>query len=186
MGNLKIEYIDISELSEYQGNAKEHPKKQVEQIAESIRQFGFNDPIAIDENGTIIEGHGRLLAARLLAMDKVPCIRLEGLTDEQKRAYTLVHNQLTMNTGFDIQQLEIELDSITNIDMGVFEFSLPEMFSIDDIEPIDGFDAENDNREFFESAFTFPTAHKKEITSYLRKHKGEITQKIIENAIDNA
>lgn len=124
MGTLKIEYIAISELSEYSGNAKLHPKKQVEQIAESIRQFGFNDPIAIDENGTIIEGHGRVLAARSLGMDKVPVIRLTGLTDEQKRAYTLVHNQLTMNSGFDLKTLEIELQGIQQIDMEKFDFSI--------------------------------------------------------------
>ena len=109
---LTIEYMSIADLKPYAGNAKEHPKKQVEQIAESIKEFGFNDPVAIDENGTIIEGHGRVLAAGLLGMDTVPVIRLEGLTDEQKRAYTLVHNQLTMNSGFDLKTLEIELQGI--------------------------------------------------------------------------
>lgn len=127
MDTLKIEYIAISELSEYSGNAKLHPKKQVEQIAESIKEFGFNDPIAIDENGTIIEGHGRVLAAGLLGMDSLPVIRLDGLTDEQKRAYTLVHNQLTMNSGFDLKTLEIELQGIQQIDMEKFDFSVSEI-----------------------------------------------------------
>lgn len=130
---LTIEYLDIADLKPYEGNAKEHPEKQVEQIAESIRQFGFNDPIAVDENNMLIEGHGRLLAAQLLNMDKVPVIRLDGLTDEQKRAYTLIHNQLTMNSGFDLEQLQIELDSIIEIDMGKFDFEIPDLFSMDDI-----------------------------------------------------
>ena len=181
---LKIEYMSIADLAPYSGNAKLHPKKQIQQIAESIMQFGFNDPIAIDENSTIIEGHGRLLAAQLLAMDEVPVIRLTGLTDEQKRAYTLVHNQLTMNSGFDIEQLQIELDNITSIDMQTFDFEMPEMFSLDEITPVQGYDADNDDREYFESAFTFPTAHKKQIVSYLRKHKQEITESIIKGACE--
>ena len=181
---LKIEYMSIADLAPYEGNAKLHPKKQVEQIAESIRQFGFNDPIAIDENNMLIEGHGRLLAAQMLGMDSLPVIRLEGLTDEQKRAYTLVHNQLTMNSGFDIEQLQIELDSITSIDMERFDFEMPEMFSLESITPVQGYDADNDDREYFESAFTFPTAYKKQITSYLRKHKQEITESIIKGACE--
>lgn len=179
---LTIEYMSIADLKPYAGNAKEHPKKQVEQIAESIKEFGFNDPIAIDENGTIIEGHGRVLAAQLLAMDTVPVIRLDGLTDEQRRAYTLVHNQLTMNSRFDIEQLQIELDSIVSIDMGRFDFEMPEMFSLEEITPVQGYDADNDDREYFESAFTFPTEYKKQIVSYLRKNKERITQEIINSA----
>lgn len=181
---LKIEYMSIADLAPYDGNAKLHPKKQVEQIAESIKEFGFNDPIAIDENGTIIEGHGRLLAAQMLGMDSLPVIRLDGLTDEQKRAYTLVHNQLTMNSCFDIEQLQIELDSITSIDMERFDFEMPEMFSLESITPVQGYDADNDEREYFESAFTFPTAYKKQIVSYLRKHKQEITESIIKGACE--
>lgn len=181
---LKIEYMSIADLAPYDGNAKLHPKKQVEQIAESIKEFGFNDPIAIDENGTIIEGHGRLLAAQMLGMDSLPVIRLDGLTDEQKRAYTLVHNQLTMKSGFDIEQLQIELDSITSIDMERFDFEMPEMFSLESITPVQGYDADNDEREYFESAFTFPTAYKKQIVSYLRKHKQEITESIIKGACE--
>lgn len=181
---LKIEYMSIADLAPYDGNAKLHPKKQVEQIAESIKEFGFNDPIAIDENGTIIEGQGRLLAAQMLGMDSLPVIRLDGLTDEQKRAYTLVHNQLTMKSGFDIEQLQIELDSITSIDMERFDFEMPEMFSLESITPVQGYDADNDEREYFESAFTFPTAYKKQIVSYLRKHKQEITESIIKGACE--
>ena len=78
---LKIEYVPLDQITPYAGNAKLHPAEQVEQIKESIRQFGFNDPIAI-WNGEIIEGHGRYMAANELGIDKVPVIRLDGLTDE--------------------------------------------------------------------------------------------------------
>lgn len=181
---LKIEYISVADINPYSGNAKLHPQNQIEQIAESIKQFGFNDPIAIDENNVIIEGHGRLLAAQLLCIDTVPVVKLDSLTDEQKRAYTLVHNQLTMNSGFDIEKLQVELESITSISMDAFEFQMPEMFNLEDITPVSGYDADNDDREYFESAFTFPTAYKKQIISYLRKHKQEITEEIIKGACE--
>lgn len=184
---LKISYISIDKLTPYEGNAKEHPDEQVEQIAESIRQFGFNDPIAIAADGTIIEGHGRYLAAKLLEMDKVPVIRLDELTDEQRRAYTLVHNQLTLNSGFDFDALEAELEKIESIDMSAFDFgaleeSAAEAFDLTELQPVEGYDATNDERPYFESAFTFPTEHKAAIVSYLHKNKARITQEIIEGA----
>lgn len=128
MEKLQVEYIPWKELKEYKHNAKEHPEEQVEQIAESIAVFGMNDPIAIDENNTIIEGHGRLLAIKKLAKageyddETVPVIRLTHLTDQQKKAYILAHNKLTMNTGFDLDILNDELATITEFDMSAFGF----------------------------------------------------------------
>jgi ParB-like chromosome segregation protein Spo0J len=119
--NLKIEYISINELKEYTGNAKLHPQEQIEQIKESMKRFSFNDPIAVWHDNEIIEGHGRLLAAQELGIDTVPIIRLDHLTDEERRAYMLVHNQLTMNSGFDTELLNIELESI-DIDMEPYGF----------------------------------------------------------------
>lgn len=121
---LKIEMLPIEELQEYERNAKLHPQEQIDQIARSMEEFGFNDPIAIDENNIIIEGHGRLLALRQLGETQVPVIRLKHLTEEQKKAYILVHNQLTLNTGFDEELLASELESIVDIDMADFGFDL--------------------------------------------------------------
>ena len=123
---MQIEKIRISELKPYKLNAKEHPPSQIEQIKKSICDFGFNDPIAIDEANGIIEGHGRLQALKELGEEYVDAIRLSHLTDEQKRAYILVHNKLTLETGFDQELLELELGGITNIDMTVFGFDPPE------------------------------------------------------------
>ena len=125
---MVIEQIDPKSLKPYKNNAKIHTEEQVGQIIRSIQEFGFNDPIAVDENNMIIEGHGRQLAAIRMGLDQVPCIRLVGLTDDQKRAYIHVHNQLTMNTGFDLEILEQELQNIT-VDMGVFGFDMD--FSVD-------------------------------------------------------
>ena len=99
---LKIEYVPIDSIKAYAGNSKIHTPKQIEQIKKSITEFNFNDPIAV-WNNEVVEGHGRLEAAKQLGMDTVPIIRLDGLTDEQRKAYGLVHNQLTMNTGVDLE-----------------------------------------------------------------------------------
>lgn len=128
---LEVEYLQLDEIKAYGGNAKKHPDEQVEKIAESIREFGFNDPIAI-WHGEIVEGHGRALAAERLGMDRVPVIRLDDLTDEQRRAYTLIHNKLTMDSGFDQRLLAEELEKIPDLDMGQFGFELPELPSLDD------------------------------------------------------
>ena len=121
--NLQIEYIDIEKLKKYKRNAKIHTEEQIEQIKTSIEEFGMNDPIAVWKNNEIIEGHGRLEACKEAGLKEVPIIRLDNLTDEQRKAYMLVHNQLTMNTGFDLDILQEELDGIGSIDMDVFGFN---------------------------------------------------------------
>ena len=128
---MKIEKIKVDEIIPYADNAKLHPERQIEQIRSSILEFGFNDPIAIDENNVVIEGNGRLMAIKDLGFKEVDCIRIEGLTEDQKRAYILVHNQLTMNTGFDIDILNKELEKIKGIDMKQFDFELNIDFDTD-------------------------------------------------------
>ena len=134
---MQIEKIKVSEIIPYEDNAKLHPERQVQQIKASINEFGFNDPIAIDENNVVIEGNGRLMAIKELGYEEVDCIRIEGLTEDQKRAYILVHNQLTMNTGFDIEILNKELERIKGIDMTQFDFELNIDFD-NDIDTGDG------------------------------------------------
>ena len=128
---LKVEYVPIGSINPYPGNAKLHPQEQIEQIKSSILEFGFNDPIGVWKN-EVATGHGRLIAAKELEMKKVPIIRLDSLTDEQRRAYILAHNKLTMNTGFDDLLLEAELNNIEEIDMEQFGFELPDL---PDFEP---------------------------------------------------
>lgn len=122
---MKIERMKLSDIKPYEHNAKRHPQSQVDQIAASIQEFGNNDPIAVDENGVIIEGHGRYLALQQLGYLEAEVIRLEGLSEDQKRAYILVHNQLTMNTGFDPEILRREIESIQSIDLATFDLEIP-------------------------------------------------------------
>ena len=131
MEQLKVEYLNKEQLKPYANNAKLHPAEQVQQIKKSIRDFGFDDPIAIWGDNEIVEGHGRLLA--VMEMDDiktVPVIRLDHLSEEQKKAYALVHNKLTMNSGFDFDLLRMELDSI-DIDMADFGFEKATEFNED-------------------------------------------------------
>lgn len=129
MEKLKIEYVDIDSIKPYKNNAKLHPAEQIEQIKKSIELFGMDDPIGIWKD-EIVEGHGRLIACKELGMKEVPIIRLDHLTDEERKAYTLAHNKLTMNSDFDIDLLNEELEDITSIDMEDFGFDL----DLDEIE----------------------------------------------------
>lgn len=122
MEDIKVEYLSIEQLKKYENNAKIHTPEQIEQIKNSIQEFGMNDPIAVWKNNEIIEGHGRLIACQQLGIKKVPVIRLDKLTDEQRKAYGLVHNKLTMNTDFDFSKLDEELASLDDIDMSLFGF----------------------------------------------------------------
>lgn len=121
---MEIEVLNIDDLIPYENNAKEHPKEQIEQIKKSIIEFNNNDPIAIDENNVIIEGHGRHEALKKLGYEQVECIRLSHLNEEQKKAYRLIHNKLTMNSDYDFNLLEQELMNIQDIDMLEFDFDM--------------------------------------------------------------
>ena len=128
---MNIEKININFIVPYKRNAKRHPKKQIERIKQSILEFGFNDPLAVDENNIIIEGHGRYEALKQLGYKNVECIRLANLTEEQKKSYILIHNKLNMETGFDDEILAKELNNITDFNMGNFGFNID--LSIDNL-----------------------------------------------------
>lgn len=132
MPELKVETVSIDELNQNQLNSKLHPAEQIDQIAASIEQFGNCDPIGVWTNDdgelVIVEGHGRYAALRKLGITDVPIIRLDHLTDEQRRAYGLVHNKLTMNSDFDVELLANELDMVVDIDMSQFDFDVTKDF----------------------------------------------------------
>ena len=129
---LKIENISINKLMPYENNARKHTEEDVQTIINSIQEFGFNDPVGVwGENNIIVEGHGRFLAAKKLGIKEIPCIRLDELSDEQRKAYALAHNKTTEMSTWDFEKLEIELESISGIDMSEFGFDI----DLDEEEP---------------------------------------------------
>ena len=129
---MKIEQVKLDALIPYARNSRTHSDAQVAQIAASIKEFGFTNPVLIDETGSIIAGHGRVMAARKLAIADIPSIRLTHLTDAQKKAYVIADNKLALNAGWDDEMLAVELTDLK--DMG-FDLDLTG-FSTDEIEAL--------------------------------------------------
>ena len=113
---MEIIYKKVDELIPYVNNARTHSKEQVNQICASINEYGFTNPILIDEKGMIIAGHGRLMASKQLEMEEVPCIELKGLTEAQKKAYIIADNKMALNAGWDEELLKLELENLKELD----------------------------------------------------------------------
>lgn len=113
---MKIESIKLDKLIPYARNSRTHSDQQVAQVAASIREFGFTNPVLIDSEDGIIAGHGRVMAARKLGLAEVPCIRLGHLTETQKRAYIIADNKLALNSGWDEEMLGLELADLREAD----------------------------------------------------------------------
>lgn len=136
---MKIEKVKLKDVVLYDNNAKNHPQSQIEQIKKSISLFGYNDPIAIDENNMIIEGHGRYLALQELNYNEIEVIRLSHLTELQKKAYIIAHNKINMNTEFNFNALKEEMDSILsseNIDLSEFGFIIEDIKEDKDLDKV--------------------------------------------------
>ncbi len=131
MPDAQITHHPIAALSPWSRNARTHSKKQIRQIAASIRQFGFTNPVLIDEAGTILAGHGRVAAAKLLGMTEVPCLQIDHMSENEKRAYVLADNKLALNAGWNEDVLAAELGALVSADLdfdvGLTGFSIPEI-----------------------------------------------------------
>lgn len=125
----KLEYLPITKLSAYETNSRTHSKDQIAQIAASISEFGFTNPVLIDQENTIIAGHGRVEAAKQLGLDEVPCIRLSHLTEFQKKAYVIADNKLALNAGWDELLLRNEVLDLQDLsyDLKLLGFSEEEL-----------------------------------------------------------
>jgi DNA modification methylase len=140
-GASKIERIAVEALLPYAKNSRTHSDEQVAQIAASIKEFGFNNPILIDKENTIIAGHGRLLAARRMGMTEVPCIKLGHLTETQRKAYVIADNRLALNADWDTDMLTIELNDLLedNFALDILGFDADELKALlDPVTPTEG------------------------------------------------
>jgi ParB-like chromosome segregation protein Spo0J len=135
---LSVRYQPFSAIQAASVNPRTHSEAQIAQLAASMQAFGFTNPILVDENNTIIAGHGRLAAASKTGLTEVPTIALLGLTDEQKRALVIADNKLAMNAGWDEELLRLELGSLVELDFDVSAIGFSEM-ELDQLlaEPID-------------------------------------------------
>ena len=116
---MQIENIPIGDLKAYDKNSRTHSKKQVAQVVASIKEFGFTNPLLIDEGNTLIAGHGRLMAAKELKMDEIPCVRLSHLSEAQKKAYVIADNKIALNSGWDDDLLKSELADLDDLGFDV-------------------------------------------------------------------
>lgn len=122
MDKIQIVYKKIGDLKPYKKNAKKHPKEQVERIANSIKEFGFTQPVIIDKDNCVVAGHGRILGAKKAGLKTIPTVKLESLTEEQIKAYRLVDNK-TNESDWDFSLLDEELGILAqDIDMELFGF----------------------------------------------------------------
>lgn len=119
MNNINIVYKKVEDLIPYINNTRTHDDKQIKQIASSIKEFGFTNPILIDKDNGLIAGHGRLQAAIKLKIKEVPTIELSNLTDTQKKAYIIADNKLALNAGWDEELLKLELQSLKDLDFDI-------------------------------------------------------------------
>ena len=156
MADLKIDYISANDLVPYENNSRTHSKEQVEQIKRSMTEFGFTNPILIDEHNGIIAGHGRLQAAQELGIKLVPTILLEGLTEAQRKAYVIADNNLALNAGWDLDVLKLEIEGL-----GEFDFDIDLLGFDDDFlaglmeeEPADGLTDEDEVPELEDDPVT--------------------------------
>ena len=135
-----IEQLPVDSLIPYARNSRTHDDAQVAQIAASIREFGFTNPVLVDADGGIIAGHGRVLAARKLSMAEVPCIRLDYLTDTQRKAYIIADNKLAMNAGWDDEMLALEIKELEaeDFDLALLGFAPDELAAMGSEEPAPG------------------------------------------------
>jgi ParB-like chromosome segregation protein Spo0J len=143
---MLIQEKTVAELIPYVNNSRTHSDEQVAQIAASIKEFGWTNPILIDEQNSIIAGHGRLMAARKLGMDKIPCIEVKNLTEAQKKALIIADNKLALNAGWDNDLLKLELENLQELgfDLDILGFDADELNALLEPEQIEGLTDEDD------------------------------------------
>lgn len=157
--HMKIESIELENLIPYARNARTHNSDQISQIAGSIKEFGFNNPVLIDKENGVIAGHGRIVAARKIGLKEIPCIRLEHLTETQRKAYILADNRIALNAGWEAELLSLELSELLDggVNLESLGFDADEIDALlNKIEPTEGLTDEDATPEVPEEPVTKP------------------------------
>ena len=183
MDKLKIVYKKLNDLKPYENNPRLNDGA-VDAVAKSIEEFGFKVPIVIDKDGVIVAGHTRLKAAKQLAIDEVPCIIADDLSDEELKAFRLADNKVSELAGWDWDKLETELDQLQDLDIDMEEFGFEgdEGLDLSYIDELDenGLSMTKGESDHFVMSFTFPIEKQGLINEYVEKVSKE---KIVEDII---
>lgn len=142
LSKIKVVIKKTDKLIGYVNNSRTHSDSQTSQIASSIKEFGFTNPLLLDEDNGVIAGHGRLLAAKKLELVDVPCIVLKGLTEAQKKAYVIADNQLALNSGWDMEKLTMEIETLQEMDFDVGVLGFDASFFVEEMGGDSGGDDE--------------------------------------------
>ena len=184
--------LAVEHLIPYANNSRTHGDAQIAQIAASIKEFGFTNPVLIDGEGGIIAGHGRVLAARKLKMAEVPCIMLDHLTDTQKRAYIIADNKLALNAGWDEELLALEFEELKldGFDLELTGFTPDEILALDGVQELDGMPElpTGDKEPFQQMTFTLHNTQAEQVVGAIdaAKRMGAFIDSPNENGNGNA
>lgn len=190
--NLEIVYKKVDELIPNITNPRTHDEAQIAKIAGSINEFGFNVPIGIDSKNGILTGHGRLLAAKKLGMETVPCCVLSHLSDAQRKAYIVADNRIAEKSGWDYQNLTLMLEQIKEdglVDLvGFDESEINDLLGESDLEIEDDFDERQlmgkTEGDVFQIAFAFPCDRRNDIEAFVKEKGKEFVVGLILKAVD--
>lgn len=186
----ELETLKVEDLIPYARNSRTHSEEQVIQIASSIQEFGFTNPVLIGNDNDIIAGHGRVMAAKKLGISKVPCIRLGHLSEAQKKAYVIADNKLALNSGWDEELLAIEIDELRDLDFDLHLLGFTEdelgQFDVEEDEMPDL--ADGDKEPFQQKTFTLHDEQVEEVDAAISKAKemGQGESAVNENSNGNA
>ena len=190
MKHYQHEIKKVSDLIPYINNSRTHSDEQTTQIASSIKEFGFTNPVLIDESGGLIAGHGRLMAAKKLDLKEVPCIVLNGLTEAQKKAYIIADNQLPQNAGWDFEKLKLEIDTLSEMDfdidlLGFDDDFLSELINIDNVNGSE--EKENEYNQNIEAPTYEPKNEKPETVDLVGyEYHDKLIEKIKKSGVSQA
>lgn len=194
---LAVEYRPVDSLAAYARNARTHSEAQLADLARAIKQFGFTNPVLVDETGTLIAGHGRVEAAKRAGLAEVPCIELRGLSDSQRRGLILADNKLALNSGWDESLLALELDDLRDMqwDMTGLGFAPGELMELigvgrGDVDPLTAMPALPDGEKtpFQQMTFTLHDDQAGQVAEAIAaaKRAGAFAGSLNENSNGNA